>query len=592
MFHPGIGNEGSCYVDLMANIIDRDKDVHLLRSLGIIQVNVVGSEEILAKLFNSLPVDVPVDLCSDDVINRVRREAAAYTRKQWNHWRTNFRHTYFNNPWTALSLFAAMHSSSWTHHHHSDSIRYLPILSVNLILVLEIGMADIKRGENHWVVELLGQLSDRLREQEEKWKQHSIYKLPARVTDLNPNAYKPRVVSFGPYHHDDQHLFPMEAHKQRAMIRFIKRSSARRFYLCFDDADAFLQELKASYDSLGQKWEENPDAFMELMIRDGCFMLEILLHNFQENHEGPSSSYAENDPIFGNKVNSMMPNIRRDMLMLENQLPMSLLIKLLPFGCPTVQGDLNEKINTLIIEFYVPGNHRKHLGYGKHLGQCKHVLDVYRKTLLLDPSHTKVPTMNNKESEILTHGTDQKIDQLPPATRLHEAGIKIVKGKSKNLGDVSFDKGVLTLPALMVDGNTEPVYLNLIAYEMFHHDIGNEVASYVALMDDIIDSDKDVDILRCHGIITVNAVGSDDILAKLFNTLSKDVPLDLYSNNPVNIVRRKAAAYTREPWNKWLGNLRHTYFKNPWTAISLIAAIVLLGLTIVQTVYTIGQYYQ
>ncbi|PRQ38189.1 hypothetical protein RchiOBHm_Chr4g0411021 [Rosa chinensis] len=41
--------------------------------------------------------------------------------------------------------------------------------------------------------------------------------------------------------------------------------------------------------------------------------------------------------------------------------------------------------------------------------------------------------------------------------------------------------------------------------------------------------------------------------------------------------------YYEVTWNKWLEKLKSEYFANPWTVISLIAASILLGLTIVQT---------
>jgi hypothetical protein len=58
------------------------------------------------------------------------------------------------------------------------------------------------------------------------------------------------------------------------------------------------------------------------MILDGCFMLEIL--------RGSTIDYASNDPIFSKhgKILYIMPLIKRDMLMLENQLPMRVLDEL------------------------------------------------------------------------------------------------------------------------------------------------------------------------------------------------------------------------------------------------------------------------
>lgn len=115
-----------------------------------------------------------------------------------------------------------------------------------------------------------------------------------------------------------------------------------------------------------------------------------------------------------------------------------------------------------------------------------------------------------------------------------------------------------------------------------------QVTSYIFFMDNIIDNDKDVALLHSKGIIQ-NAIGSDKAVAKLFNSLSKDVTLDPESS--LDVVHKKVSDYCKKPWNMWRANLIHTYFRNPWAILSLIAAIFLFALTIIQTVYTIMQSY-
>ncbi|MBA0877013.1 hypothetical protein Goshw_008011 [Gossypium schwendimanii] len=74
-------------------------------------------------------------------------------------------------------------------------------------------------------------------------------------------------------------------------------------------------------DLLDPMWQDDDHKFMQLMILDGCFMLEILRFDTHTMED-----YAETDPIFSNhgKIH-IIPFIKRDMLMLENQLPMQLL---------------------------------------------------------------------------------------------------------------------------------------------------------------------------------------------------------------------------------------------------------------------------
>ncbi|CAA3008931.1 Hypothetical predicted protein [Olea europaea subsp. europaea] len=42
--------------------------------------------------------------------------------------------------------------------------------------------------------------------------------------------------------------------------------------------------------------------------------------------------------------------------------------------------------------------------------------------------------------------------------------------------------------------------------------------------------------------------------------------------------------------NRWIATLKREYFNSPWTAISVFAAITLLGLTIIQTAFAILSY--
>ena len=76
-----------------------------------------------------------------------------------------------------------------------------------------------------------------------------------------------------------------------------------------------------------------------MMIVDGCFLLEVMKAT-EEDRRNNVSDYAPNNPIFSHHgVLYMVPYIRRDMLMLENQLPLLLLEKLVAVetGKPPVQ---------------------------------------------------------------------------------------------------------------------------------------------------------------------------------------------------------------------------------------------------------------
>jgi hypothetical protein len=49
--------------------------------------------------------------------------------------------------------------------------------------------------------------------------------------------------------------------------------------------------------------------------------------------------------------------------------------------------------------------------------------------------------------------------------------------------------------------------------------------------------------------------------------------------------------YCGRSWNRHRAVLVHDYLSNPWTSMSAAAAVLLLVLTVVQTVYTVLPYY-
>ncbi|RHN57437.1 hypothetical protein MtrunA17_Chr5g0440391 [Medicago truncatula] len=90
-------------------------------------------------------------------------------------------------------------------------------------------------------------------DEKEQWEKPSIYKVPSQVTDLNKKAYKPQVISFGPYHNGEENLKLMEEHKYRALVRFLKRCE-KSIELLYQRLDIVAQKLKDSYNLLDSIW--------------------------------------------------------------------------------------------------------------------------------------------------------------------------------------------------------------------------------------------------------------------------------------------------------------------------------------------------
>ncbi|MED6159951.1 hypothetical protein PIB30_046982 [Stylosanthes scabra] len=332
-------------------------------------------------------------------------------------------------------------------------------------------------------------------EKREEWGKPSIYKISSVIKNQNKNAYEPQIVSFGPYHHHRgriNHLETMEKHKNRAVLHFLRRCGKSIIGFVCQEMGKVLQELKDSYETL-----DDPDdnRFLQLMIADGCFMLEILRASEKTAYDD-DDDYAENDPVFGNhgKI-SVMPYIKRDMLLLENQLPILVLqiLTKLQTGKPQLDDDDNELLNNRILKFLSPpdnteGNEeesseskrkseKKAVKKEKRFGKCVHALDLYRKCLI-NTDQTKPNNSDSNHHQFLQIQFYRAASRS--ATELHEYGIQFcTSNNDRSLDSVSFQKhwtgAMLCLPHLVVDDTTESMFLNFIAFESLHVGADNQV---------------------------------------------------------------------------------------------------------------------
>lgn len=114
-----------------------------------------------------------------------------------------------------------------------------------------------------------------------------------------------------------------------ALLSFLERTD--KSLACYVKALApAVQDLKNAYPHYMDP-QTDDDTFLQMMILDGCFILELMrtTAKLKLKQAGATPPYAPNDPIFSNHDGLYLrPLLKRDMLMLENQIPLLLLIKL------------------------------------------------------------------------------------------------------------------------------------------------------------------------------------------------------------------------------------------------------------------------
>ncbi|ESW28761.1 hypothetical protein PHAVU_002G015900 [Phaseolus vulgaris] len=431
------------------------------------------------------------------------------------------------------------------------------------------------------------------------WSKLSIYKIPHYLRDStgDDKAFAPQIVSIGPYHHGKKRLRPMDRHKWRSLNHVLKRAKHDiRIYL--DSMKEIEERARSCYEG---SISLSSNEFVEMLVLDGCFVLEL----FRGATEGfKQLGYSRNDPVFA--MRGSMHSIQRDMIMLENQLPLFVLDRLL--GIQLGNPDMKGLVGALALRFFDPlmpsdepmsksDRNKLESSLGNTITfdplsdqEGLHCLEVFRRSLLRAGAQP-VPRIWIKRRSNAQRVADKRRQQLIHCvTELKEAGIKFKKRKTDRFWDIKFKDGILRIPRLLIHDGTKSLFLNLIAFEQCHLDCSNDITSYIIFMDNLINSPEDVGYLHYRGIIE-HWLGSDAEVADLFNRLCQEVVFDI-NNSYLSPLSEDVNRYYNHRWNTWCASLRHNYFGNPWAIISLVAAVVLLLLTLAQTYYSIYGYYR
>ncbi|KAJ9672540.1 hypothetical protein PVL29_025949 [Vitis rotundifolia] len=279
--------------------------------------------------------------------------------------------------------------------------------------------------------------------------------------------------------------------------------------------------------------------FVQMMVIDGCFVLELLRLYYR----------------------------------FERELPFFVLKKL--FELISLAEDL--PLIDLVLTFFDPLMPRKNIkGNLNPEGEFDHMLEVFRSTFLSSVNQD-ITSGCGKLKISVNAPLVQERQLIHSVIELEEAGVKLKKREYCDLLDINFQAGVLKIPPLYIDDNTVVLFLNF----------------YLMFSDSLINSSADVGILHKNGII-YHVLGSDQDVADLFNNLGHEVVYDLdecYLSQQIKRVNNYCKTYYASKWRVWFTNFKHDYFSNPWTFFSLLAAIVLLLLTTAQTYYTVYGYY-
>ena len=176
-----------------------------------------------------------------------------------------------------------------------------------------------------------------------QWRECCIYKVPRKLRQVNKEAYTPKLISIGPFHHGEKDLMgekelrdeenenvlsDMEMLKVRYFKYFCDRTGKRQKEIAkiIEENEAKIRHCYAEIIKLNSK------DFVKMVLLDSTFIIELFLRN-QENEK----RIQENEPLLKNDAKKedeedyilskpwLEEGIKQDLMLLENQLPFFIL---------------------------------------------------------------------------------------------------------------------------------------------------------------------------------------------------------------------------------------------------------------------------
>lgn len=211
-----------------------------------------------------------------------------------------------------------------------------------------------------------------------------IFRVPSTIRRHNEHAYEPQLVSIGPYHHGGERLRQMEKFKRWYLGCLLDRAPnpEARLGSLFE---AIASNVQYCLDCYSGELEEaiSIDEFVEMMILDGCFVVELF------RKRAGVVPWHPDDPIFTTAY--MRKILLTDLMLLENQLPWFVLESL--FDLTSSHRERGEKsVAALALDFYEFNTIRSGAINPSTIPVIKHLLDLQRNNLLsshmsISPKH-------------------------------------------------------------------------------------------------------------------------------------------------------------------------------------------------------------
>ncbi|PIN17302.1 hypothetical protein CDL12_10038 [Handroanthus impetiginosus] len=459
-----------------------------------------------------------------------------------------------------------------------------------------------------------------------------IRRLPEMLLrdERNHHDYIPKMVSIGPYHHGKAELRFGESFKSVLLEDMLKVAGEEADNRWLEKIAEQITEIRNCYEE-GSTDMYDDDQLALMMLLDASFITFNILLYLIHASGNIAVNMAEYLSLGRDHVDRMHDHFGelslsmalRDICLVDNQIPLWIVELLLSRITPGDEAQILTGYAYLVLfgksysaEIQIPewADGDKDMLHVFELLYCILALVVHEPEEETRSSHVnccfsaKERTNIDLESGECCRGVrkfsfarvckcrlfkkakgDLKIlgHSFRSLTELKAKGIHLKPSLTQSLLDVKFKSNFmyaeLQLPTLSACLDTKTLLLNMMCIELdANFRTLGVVISYINLMKSLIVKPDDVKELREKKIL-LGLLGSDEEIVKMYHNFDTHG-----ANNPsiYDEVKDSIQAHYDSKTKTWMAELIHTYFRSPWTFITLLAATCLLVLTILQTVYT------
>ncbi|KAG6670436.1 hypothetical protein I3843_Q065000 [Carya illinoinensis] len=423
----------------------------------------------------------------------------------------------------------------------------------------------------------------------------SIFRVPNMLRRHSEKAFMPEVVSIGPFHHENTQLQAMEIIKQHYLECLIYRAGTTELECLVKAIQSIEQDCRECYSEVV---DLSSKKFIEMMLIDGCFILEFLYRYqciYVERDEEPRHEILielkdgeDNDPVF--KTSWMPRKIIADLLLLENQLPWCVLDclfnRIKSTGAYLSIPAVESLVDAPFLEFRMFRMRNGNPPNGTH----KHLLDCFRAQLV-ESCTIKLPQLRGCADRW------EKALQWKPISSVTElSDYKVYFFRARDGGsilDVMFEDGKMRIPEIVIEEDTESLFRNLIAFENCDPSMGTQVTSYATLLACLIRSPADALLLKKKHILQI-CLSNEDDTASFLKRLIYNNHTCIHHGFLYSDLRRDLNLFQSRAREIYKATLRRDYnLRDPTTFITVVYGIAFsLFLGILQTIFAILSYFK